>query len=170
MRSVLLIAMLAVPAMTLAQTPEIFDVGDVVAGAHRIETRYFFSTGKWSDDPKDSGSTSVEIHCYKAFAFCEVAHSYMLGGQAWVALNEYDILRWDSDEMFAVDSSAICVVNNLRADFRAKKVSISSTSKGVVGDAFCKTMDADPRNFKTAFLLGLKDQLNQMSHEKAGKK
>jgi hypothetical protein len=159
-----------VPMMVVAQTPEMFDVSDVVAGAQRIETRYFFSTGKWSDDPKDSGTTSVEIHCYKAFALCEVAHSYMLGGQAWVALDEYDILRWDNDEMLAVDSSAICVVNNLRADFRAKKVSTSFTSKGVVGDEICKTVDADPKNFKTAFLLGLKDQLNQMSQEKAGKK
>ena len=144
--------------LTVGQTPLIFDVSDVVAGAQRIDTRYFLATGKWSDDGNDVGVNSVEIHCYKRFGFCEVAHGYSSVGKAWVGLDSFDILRWDNQELIAVDSSPICVVNTLRADFIAKKVSISSTSKAERRDKFCATMDADPATFKTAFLIGWKDE------------
>ena len=122
--SLFLFIVLAALPTTLAygQTPEIFDESDVVAGAQRIDTRYFLAMGKWADDGKDVGTNSTEIHCYQAFGFCEVAHSYTLGTQAWVSLDNYDVLRWDKQEMIAVDSSPICIVNTLRADFAAKSL------------------------------------------------
>jgi hypothetical protein len=144
--------------LAVGQTPTIFDVSDVVAGAQRIDTRYFYATGKWSDDGNEAGINSVEIHCYKRFGFCEVAHAYSSFGKAWVSLDSFDILRWDNQELIAVDSSPICVVNTLRADFTAKKVSISSTSKAETRDKFCTAMYADPATFKTAFLMGWKDE------------
>src|SRR5947207_8132348 len=67
------------------------------------------------------------------FGLCEVANAYSLGGQAWVVLDSYDILRWDSRELIAVDSSPICIVNTLRADFAKKKVTMSSTLTGEKG-------------------------------------
>jgi hypothetical protein len=54
--------------------------------------------------------------------------------------------------MIAVDSSPICLVNTLRFDFAAKKVSLSSTSKGETRDKFCK--DLTPSDTATAFLTG----------------
>jgi hypothetical protein len=52
-------------------------------------------------------------------------------------LNSFDILRWDETEMIAVDSSPICLVNTLRFDFIARKVSLSSASKGETKDKMC---------------------------------
>jgi hypothetical protein len=168
------IALAALPgALAYGQTPEIFDESDVVAGAQRIDTRYFLATGKWADDGKEAGTNSTEIHCYQAFGFCEVAHAYALGTQSWVSLDSYDVLRWDKQEMIAVDSSPICIVNTLRADFAVKKVSISSTSKGVKDDKTCASMDADPAILKTVFLTGLKDELKRIQEapvKKANKK
>ena len=70
-----------------------------------------------------------------------------------MSLDGFDILRWDNRELIAVDSSPICVVDTLRADFVAKKVTLSSTSKGVTNYPFCKGMEKLP----TAFLLGQED-------------
>ena len=164
----LALTMLLLAAPAMGQEPQILDVSDVVAGAQRLETRYAYATGKWSDAGKDIGTNSTEIHCYKRFGFCEVANAYSLGTQAWVNLDSFDILRWDDKEMLAVDSSPICVVNNLRIDFAARKVSISSTSKGETKDKLCDAVAADAQ--KTAFLTGLKDELKRIDAEAKQKK
>lgn len=114
-----------------AQKPTIFDVSDVVVGASRIETRYLFAEGKWSDTGDDVGIDSTDIDCYKSLGICEVANAYIVGGQAQGGLFSYDILRWDDKEMIAVDSSAICEVNTLRVDFVAKGVTRSSKLRKV---------------------------------------
>jgi hypothetical protein len=63
--------------------------------------------------------------------FCDVASADWDGSNAIVSLSSFDILRWGSDEMIAVDSSPVCVVNTLRADLIAKRVTFSSEDKGV---------------------------------------
>jgi hypothetical protein len=133
-----------------AQQPEIFDVSQAVAGARRIETLYFFTVGRWSDADEHVGAMSTHIQCYKAFGFCDVASAEWAGHQAGVNLTTYDILRWDRNEIIAVDSSAICVVNTIRADLLAQKVTLSSSDKGVSTDPLCKGSDKLP----TAFLTG----------------
>ncbi len=162
----LALAILLAASTTRGQEPQILDVSDVVAGAQKLETRYAYAVGKWSDAGKDAGTNSTEIHCYKRFGFCEVANAYSLGTQAWVNLGSFDILRWDDKEMLAVDSSPICLVNNLRIDFVARKVSLSSTSKGETKDKLCDAADAQ----KTAFLTGLKDELKRIDTEAKQKK
>src|SRR5437868_4148625 len=69
-----------------------------------------------------NGLESVKLPLLTSFA-----------GKAWVDLSSYDILRWDSRELIAVDSSPICIVNTLRADFTKKKVTMSSTLTGEKG-------------------------------------
>jgi hypothetical protein len=133
----------------MAQQPLIFDASTVVVGSQRLETLYVYASGKWSDAGLDLGTNSTEIHCYKRFGFCEVASASTIFRLASVSLDTFDILRWDTSEMIAVDSSPICLVNTLRFDFVVKKVSISSTSKGETRDPFCK--DLAP---STAFLTG----------------
>jgi hypothetical protein len=137
----------------LAQTPTIFDVSDVVIGASRIETRYLFAEGKWSDAGDDDAINSTDIQCYKRLGFCNVASAHMLAGQAQVNLFSYDILRWDDKEMIAVDSSPICVVNTLRADLSSKRFTLSTANKGASAP-LCKTLVGTPQ---TAFLLGIND-------------
>ena len=146
------------------QTPEMFDVSDVTVGKQKLDTKWLFATGKWSDAGKDVGVYSTEIHCYKRFGFCEVSSAMVSDGvgELDLALSEFDILRWDAHELIAVDSSGICVANTLRADFKTKKVSISSASKGVTNDEDCR--DADPGALKTAFLTGTKDILSGTNH------
>ena len=144
------IIVLVVPCM--AQHPLILDVSTVVAGSDRLETQYAIATGKWSDAGSNVGLNSTEIRCYKRFGFCEVASASTSFGLASVSLTSFDVLRWDTSEMIAVDSSPTCVVNTLRFDFVAKKVSISSTSKGETRDKFCK--DLTPSMLATAFLTG----------------
>jgi hypothetical protein len=136
----------------MAQQPLIFEVSTVVVGPQRVETLWAFAEGKWSDAGADVGINSTDIHCYKRFGFCEVASASTSSRLASVRLSSFDILRWDTTEMIAVDSSPICVVNTLRFDLAAKKVSISSTSKGETRDKLC---NLTPSMTATAFLTGV---------------
>lgn len=143
----------------MAQHPLIFDVSTVVAGAQRIETLYAFASGKWSDAGPNVGINSTSIHCYQRFGFCEIASAVNSFGLASVNLDSFDILRWDTNELIAVDSSAICVVNTLRFDFAAKKVSISSASKGETRNKLCTELTASL--MATAFLTGALGETDQ---------
>ena len=149
---VLLISVLAGGCAT-AQKPTIYDVSNVVMGAQRIPTLWLYAAGKWSDAGDQIGPSSTEIQCYKSLGFCAVANAFAIGGEANVSLDSYDILRWDSQEMIAVDSSAICIVNTIRADFVTKRITLSSSDKGVTKDPFCKGSDRIP----TAVLWGEED-------------
>jgi len=148
-----LLLLIAVPCA--AQQPLIFDVSTVVAGSQRLETLWAHAEGKWSDAGPEVAPNSTEIHCYKRFGFCEVAvaSASKTSRLASVSLSIFDILRWDTSEMIAVDSSPICVVNTLRFDFAAKNVSISSASNSETRDKFCKELTAS--DLATAFLIGL---------------
>jgi hypothetical protein len=136
----------------MAQQPLIFDVSTVVVGSQRLETLWAYAEGKWSDAGPNVEINSTAIHCYKRFGFCEVASASSSSRLASVSLSSFDILRWDTNEMIAVDSSPICLVNTLRFAFSAKKVSTSSASKGETRDKFCK--DLTPSTTATAFLTG----------------
>jgi hypothetical protein len=149
-----------------AQKPIIFDVSDVVVGAKKIPTRYLFAEGKWSDAGDHIGPVSTQIQCYKSLGFCDVANAFTTGGDANVSLDTFDILRWDSNEIIAVDSSPICMVNNLRVDLSAKRITLSSSDKGATKNPFCK--DAD--KLTTAVLWGeedfVKDAINKAKSKK----
>jgi hypothetical protein len=138
------------------ETPEIFSVSQVVAGAQRTDTLYVYAVGKWSDADDKLAVWSTEIHCYKSFGLCEEADANNYYEHPGATLNSFDILRWDNQELIAVDSSPICVVNTLRVDFRANKVTITSSIKGETKDPFCKDMKAT-----TAFLGGVRDQIKK---------
>lgn len=156
----LLLAALA----AMAQQPEILSVSDVVVGSERLQTRYAFAMGKWSDAGDGVAIDSTEIRCYKRFGFCEVASANSMFGQAHVNFTSFDILRWDGREMIAVDSLPICVVNNLRFDFAAKKVSLGSTSKGETKDKLCDKLTPDTA--ETVFLIGVEDELKRKQKKK----
>ena len=156
----LLILIVLVGALPcVAQHPLILDVSTVVAGSERLETQYAIAMGKWSAAGDNLGLNSTEIHCYKRFGFCEVADASNSFGLASVSLNGFDILRWDKSEMIAVDSSPTCVVNTLRFDFAAKKVSLSSASKGETRDKVCR--DLTPSMTATVFLTGTNGETGQ---------
>jgi hypothetical protein len=147
-----------------AQTPQVLDVSDVVAGTQRLETRYALAIGKWSDAGKDVAILSTEIHCYKKFGFCEVANALPMSGQATVSLSTFDILRWDEREIVAMDNSPICIVNMLRFDLAAKKVTLSSSSKGLEAqNKICKNVAASTGT--TSFLTGLDDEHKRINAE-----
>ena len=149
----LLIVILLLGALPcVAQQPLIFDVSKVVVGSQRLETLWAYAVGKWSDAGDHALANSTEIHCYKRFGFCEVARASTLHEMASVSLTSFDILRWDTSVMIAVDSSPICIVTTLRFDFAARKVSLSSTSKGETRDKIC-TDQMFPMP-ATAFLTG----------------
>jgi hypothetical protein len=147
-----MLVMIQCSVLANGQTPTLYDVSNVVVGSQRLGTLWFLASGKWSDAGDNSGSLSTEIHCYKRFGYCEVA-SVFHSPEANVSLEEYDVLRWDNRELIAVDSSDKCIVTTLRADFVTKRVSLSSTSKGVTNDPYCKELDKLP----TVFLLGQDD-------------
>jgi hypothetical protein len=153
--AVILMVGISIPAA--AQKPDIFDVSDVVVGAQRIETRYFYAVGKWSDAGEHIGPMSTQIQCYKSLGFCDVANAIESFGEANALLDSYDILRWDGNEIIAVDSSPICMVNTLRVDLTTKRVTLSSSDKGVTKDPFCKGSD----KLSTAVLLGVKGIVEQ---------
>jgi len=142
---------LAIPVA--AQKPIIFDVSNVVVGAQKIQTLYLFAEGKWSDAGEHIGADSTQIQCYKSLGFCDVANAFETVGEANVDLTAFDILRWDSKEIIAVDSSPICIVNTLRVDLITKRITLSSSDKGVTKDPFCKGSD----KLSTAVLWGLED-------------
>ena len=139
-----------------AQKPVIFDVSEVVVGAKRIPTTYLFAVGKWSDAGDHVDGSSTNIQCYKALGFCDVANAHSFDGEASVDLSAYDILRWDRQEIIAVDSSAICIVNTIRVDLVAKRITLSSSDKGSK-DPVCKGSDKLP----TAVLWGVEDVVKE---------
>jgi hypothetical protein len=157
-RIALLVIVLLSAAFVYAQnqTPEILSVSSVVAGAQKTETQFAHAMGKWSDADDHLAVWSTEIHCYERFGFCEEADATYYFGEAGATLNSFDILRWDSRELIAVDSSPICVVNTLRFDFAAKKVTVTMALKGETKDPFCKDMKAT-----TAFLGGTEDKIKK---------
>jgi len=142
---------LAIPVA--AQKPIIFDVSNVVVGTQKIPTIYLFAEGKWSDAGEHVGADSTQIFCYKSLGFCDVANAIWNGSEAVVSLTAFDILRWDNQEIIAVDSSPICIVNTLRADLNTKRITLSSSDKGVTADPFCKGSD----KLSTAVLWGMED-------------
>jgi hypothetical protein len=151
----------------VAQKPTIFDVSDVVVGTQKIQTRYFYAAGKWSDAGDHIGPLSTEIQCYKSLGFCSVANASAMDGNANVSLDSFDILRWNNLEIIAVDSSPICTVDTIRVDFATKRVTLSSSDKGVTKDPFCKGSDKLP----TAVLWGedeiVKDAINKAKSNKS---
>jgi hypothetical protein len=136
-------------------------VYDAVVGSQRIETRYLYAAGFWSDGDTTLPPDSVVIHCYERFSFCEDAQE-VVGGR--VSLRTYDIVRWDNQELIAAENSPTCAAHTLRFDLVGKKVSISSAQKTdslANKDTWCKTPVTSP-----AFLGGREDKIKQ----KLGKK
>lgn len=158
MRCTMLMLLLSATAV-VAQKPEILLLSDAAVGSQRLETRYALAQGKWSDAGDAVAMLSTEIHCYKSFGFCEVATAFPTFGRATVGLESFDILRWDDAEMIAVDSSPICVMNNLHFDFVGRKVSLNSTSKGT-REKLCLAVTSDAE--KTAFLTGEEDETKRI--------
>lgn len=119
--------------------PEEFQVASVVVGAKRIPTLWFDAAGKWFPDV-DSGDSplvgpiSAEIRCFKAFEFCERVEAIIAPGPpvTVVVLQDFDVLRWDSTEIIAVDSKETCDVLTLRVEFPAERVSLDRAPKGNV--------------------------------------
>ena len=155
---------LAIPVA--AQKSDIFFVSQVVVGAQRIPTLYLWANGKWSDAGDHIGPLSTEIQCYKSLGFCNVANAIEVVGAANVYLGSFHILRWDSKEIIAVDSSPICIVSTLRVDLDAKRITLSSSDKGVTKDPLCKGSD----KLSTAVLWGeeeiVKDAINRAKAKK----
>jgi hypothetical protein len=154
-----------------AQThPEIFDVSDVVLGAQKLDTTYLYAAGAWSDASEMENALSVQIECFKRIRYCMVAQPLVVGqgpGSVGAMLDGYDILRWDEREMIAVDSSPICSVNTIRADFIAKTITISAAKKATKladKDPFCKDV-----NQSTAFLVN-NDEVTKKIIQKAKQK
>jgi hypothetical protein len=140
------------------QTPLILSVTEVVAGTQKLDTTFLYAVGQWSDSTDNTSANSTQIHCYKRFSVCEVASADSLGGpgSVYVTLDSFDIVRWDKQEMIAIDSSPICLVNTLRADFVKHKVTLSSTSKGETKNKYCEGTDTP-----TAFLGGADDAVKR---------
>ncbi len=138
-----------------AQKPIIFDVSNVVVGAQKIRTLYLLAEGKWSDAGEHVGPLSTEINCYKSLGFCNVGSAVWDGsfGEAIVSLDDYDILRWDSNEVIAVDSSSPCILIILRVDLVTKRITLGTSDKGVNKDPFCKGTGKR----STAVLWGMED-------------
>jgi hypothetical protein len=140
-------------ASAQSKSPQIFDVSEVTVGAQHINTLYALAVGRWSDAEKDAGPISAEIECYKRLGFCADAEASLSHGQATVGLDDYAILRWDSKELIAVDSSPMCLVNTIRFDFRNKLVTYTPALKGETANPICKGIkDTKPG---TAFLEGI---------------
>jgi hypothetical protein len=144
-----LIAVVFLTSIATAQTPYKFTVAEVAVGSRHIKMLYLYASGKWSVAGPDIAATSTYIHCYEKLWICEDADAYSVGGKASASLTTYDIVHWDNREMIAVDSSPACVVNMLRVDFAAKKVSLSSNAKDTQ-DKACENLTLPP----TAFLIG----------------
>lgn len=163
-----LVVVMLVVIPSLAQQPDILDVSHVTVGSKRLETIYLVASGKWSNARDSAGPLSAEIHCYHRFGFCEVASAYASDGHGQLNFDSFDILRWDANELIAVESSPICVVNTLRVDFLNKKVSLSSASKGETRDKLCKAAVESTKD--TVFMTGVDDELKRLDAKVTGKK
>jgi len=64
MKTFTLATLILIATAAVGQIPEMFDTSEVTVGAQRLETRYLFAAGKWSDASKDIAVNSTEIHFY----------------------------------------------------------------------------------------------------------
>jgi hypothetical protein len=159
----LLIALMLRPAV-VAQTPAVFDLSDVVVGTKQIDTTFFLTIGKWSDASRCSDEAKVftpstEIHCYKAFSFCDEANAISVRGQPSLDTTSYNILRWDAKEIVAVNSEAPCIEDTLQVDFDARRVTATRALKHKPNDPWCKTFST--KDERVAFLEGMKEELEK---------
>jgi hypothetical protein len=126
----------------LAQTPVIFDVSEVTIGPQKIATKWAYAEGKWSDASAKVGVPSASIHCYERFGFCEDAEVITVLGTPAIRTEMFDVLRWDDNEIIAVDSSPVCLVTTLRFDLALKRVTVSSASKHETRFPVCKDVES----------------------------
>jgi hypothetical protein len=142
--------------------PEEFQIVNVVVGAKRIPTFWFHAAGKWwpDVDSADSplvGPISAEIRCFKAFEFCERVGAIIAPGpHTVVVVQDFDVLRWDSTEIIAVDSEETCDVLTLRIEFSKERVSLDRAPKGNV----CPGEIAS-----TSFLEGIREALDRQLND-----
>lgn len=151
----------------VAQQPEILTVADVVAGSEKMQTRYLYAAGKWSDAGDSAAGLSAQIHCYQRFGFCEAASAFSMDGRGYLNFDTFDILRWDTTELIAVDSSPICLVNTLRIDFPSKKVSLSSASKGSK-EKLCQGLVNETKD--TVFMINAEEDIRRIFDKAKQKK
>lgn len=150
---------IALAVSAAAQTPTIFDISNVVVGANRIPTPYLFAQGKWSDAGENDGAASTQIFCYKSLGLCEIANAHWseIGSGANVSLTTFEIKRWDSNEIIAMEESPTCisygVVTTLSADLKNKRITLSYADNGVKRIAFCMASG----KHSTAVLWGFED-------------
>ena len=83
--------------------------------------------GKWKSTSGQKGdelvfNEVVEIDCFEQLNKCIEAQAQVVAGAPDVAINLYDVLRWDRNGIIAEDATARCVTSQLNINFQLHTV------------------------------------------------
>jgi hypothetical protein len=84
------------------------------------------ATGTWA--PADPPRQTAEIWCYRAQGVCHESVAYLLLGALYIATTDYDVERWNDDELIA-RSNALCVGEVLTINRTSKSVVLMRSSR-----------------------------------------
>jgi hypothetical protein len=92
--------------------------------------------GTWS--PADPPRQTTDIWCYRNTRACHESFAYLLNGELYVGISDYDVERWDNDELVA-RSVSVCVGETLTINRARKSATLLRASRNDTNEA-CRTL------------------------------
>ncbi len=112
----------------------------------RTEKDTFIARGKWNPTETKAGVARarlplVEIHCFKNQSFCMQATASVHDNEPGLAVQYYQVVRWDKGGIVAENEDFSCTTNQIKINFKDNSVlAVDSPRKtGKVLDA-CKDL------------------------------
>jgi hypothetical protein len=94
--------------------------------------------GTWA--PADPPRQTTDIWCYRSTHACHESFAYLLNGDLYVGISDYDIERWDDDELVA-RSVSVCIGETLTINRARKSATLLRSSRNDKNEA-CRTLRA----------------------------
>lgn len=138
MKHVVLLVALFVPIMCAQERS---------ANVH-VRPHAVFANGKWKATTGRQGDEmafkhAVEIDCFRSEKRCMEATASIVGTEPDLAVQYYEVIRWDENGLVAQSDDAICMTNQLIINFQEKSVlAVDAPKLGAKGlKDTCKVVD-----------------------------
>jgi hypothetical protein len=99
-----------------------------------IEKGSVMARGRWSPAGSTPGEAPaglrlVEIHCIKVGMYCIAATASVQGGEPHLAVEYYEVTRWDKKGIEAENDGFSCTNNVIKFEFRDSSVTATDSPK-----------------------------------------
>lgn len=119
--------------------------------------------GTWA--PADPPRQTSDIWCYRSTRACHESFAYLLNGDLYVGISDYDVQRWDADELLA-RSVSVCVGETLTINRARKSATLLRSSLNDQNEA-CRTLrtKADDAVLRLVDGPAIADSLNRKAFD-----